>query len=383
MKKILMLNYEFPPLGGGAGNATYNISKELVKMGYDVTVLTSGWDGGEREEIQEGIRIQRVFSWRKGIHDCGLRGAFSFLFFASWKLLSLRMKAKYDLVHYFFSLPTGLLSFLPWSFRNAPKVVSLRGSDVPHYDKQNRTVYSLSLCLRPLNRRVWKNADKVVALSNSLRATALRTSPGLQIEVISNGVNTELFRPEPIRKDPSQSLRLITVARLVRRKGVEHILKALAQINDKSINLLVVGTGSDRLFLKKLCAELKLDDAVDFFGYCPRAELNRLYNSADLFILPSRSESFGMAFAEAMACALPVIGTKTGGIVDLIDHGEGGILVEPANVEEIAQAILKMKNSPQMRLEMGRKNREKILRKYSWRSVAEQYLEIYKVAGSQ
>ncbi len=378
MKKILMLNYEFPPLGGGAGNATHNISRELVKLGYDVSVLTSGCRGDKADEIKDGVRIYRVISWRKGIHDCGLRGALTYLIFASMKLFSLRIKERYDLLHYFFSIPTGLLSFLPWSFLKVPYIVSLRGSDVPHYDKHNRVVHILGLILQSINRRIWTNASRVIALSSSLRQTALRTSPDRKIEVISNAIEADHFKPDGGASASSDTFKLITVSRLINRKGIDHILRALSGIDDGNIRLLIVGTGNYKQALEKLCSDLGLNGRVEFHGSCPRLELTRLYNGADLFILPSLAESFGMVFAEAMACGLPVIGTRTGGIVDLITHQEGGLLVEPANVEEIQEAIILMKNSPELRLEMGRKNREKILRDYCWDNIASQYADVYK-----
>ena len=80
-----MLNYEFPPMGGGAGNATDNISKEMAKMGHEVTVLTSGYGDLPKFEIEDGVKIYRVFSWRKGIHDCGFRGAYTYLLSAAIK----------------------------------------------------------------------------------------------------------------------------------------------------------------------------------------------------------------------------------------------------------------------------------------------------------
>ena len=104
--KILMLNYEFPPMGGGAGNATDNISKELVKMGHDVTVLTSRYSKQKKIEVKDGVKVHRVFSLRKGIHDCGFRGAYTYLISASMKLLQLKKKDKYNILHYFFSLTT-------------------------------------------------------------------------------------------------------------------------------------------------------------------------------------------------------------------------------------------------------------------------------------
>ena len=374
-----MLNYEFPPMGGGAGNATDNISKEMVKMGHDLTVLTSGYGDLPKFELKDGVKIYRVFSWRKGIHDCGFRGAYSYLFSAAFKLLSLKKTDQFDIIHYFFSLPTGLLSLVPWAFRRTPYIVSLRGSDVPYYDIYNSKVHFFNLALKPVNKYIWKKAKRVIALSESLKTTALKSATNQPIGVIPNGVETELFKPNSNGRQPGKQLRLITVSRLIKRKGIDHILKALAELRDEKISLLIVGTGSYEDYLKELCSKLKLNDIVNFYGYCPREELPKLYNNADVFILPSLAESFGLVFAEAMACGLPIIGAKTGGIVDLVLK-ENGILVEPGGIDEIKEAIVEMrKKSNDMMQNMGKANRRRIDMYYSWKDVAQKYLDLYNL----
>jgi glycosyltransferase involved in cell wall biosynthesis len=375
--KILMLNYEFPPMGGGAGNATDNISKEMVKMGHEVTVLTSGYGNLPKFELKDGVKIYRVFSWRKGIHDCGFRGAYTFLFSAAMKLLDLRRHNNFDIVHYFFSLPTGLLTFIPWAFRRTPYIVSLRGSDVPYYDVYNRKVHLFNLLLRPVNKCIWKKAKRVVALSEGLKDTALKSAPNQSIGVIPNGVETELFKPNPGGRQSNEKLRLITVSRLINRKGIDHILMALKDLRDKDITLLIVGTGSYELHLKQVCHEFGLDDVVSFNGYCPRERLPKLYTKSDVFILPSLAESFGIVFVEAMACGLPIIGGKTGGVPYLVKE-ENGILVEPGNVTEIKEAIVKIKGSIELRRSMGQRNREKVVKDFKWNSVASKYVKVYE-----
>jgi glycosyltransferase involved in cell wall biosynthesis len=266
---------------------------------------------------------------------------------------------------------------VPWAYQGTPYIVSLRGSDVPYYDVYNRNVHLSNLILKPVNKAIWKKADSVVALSNGLKKTALQSAPDQRIEVIPNGVETALFMPDPNKRLAGKQFRLITVSRLINRKGIEHTLHALAQLRDKNITYLIVGTGSYESFLKNLCHKLGLDDVVTFYGYCPRQELPKLYNKADAFILPSLAESFGIVFAEAMSCGLPIIGGRTGGVPDLIQE-ENGILVEPGNVESIKNAIIALKNNERLRSRMGMENRKKVVTHYSWEGVAAKYVAYYK-----
>ena len=375
--KILLINYEFPPMGGGAGRATYNLAEELVNLGHTVDVITSKIKGEADEQRIEGFTVFRVPSWRKGIHDCGLRGALTFVFFAAFRLRQLVKENNYDVLHYFFGLPTGFLSLLPGKHQSIPYIVSLRGSDVPHYDIYNTRLQWAHALLKPVTRRIWKRAKKVVAVTDSLKETAHETARDQEIIVVPNGVDTDLFKPKETFEESDEVFKLICVTRLIERKGVEHLLEALAELKDKTIALSIFGTGSHENFLKNLCSNLLLNDQVIFYGYCPWEELPRYFAINHAFVLPSLAEAFGNAFAEAMACGLPVIGGNSGGIRDLVQKGSG-ILVEPGNVEEIKQAIITLKNSKQLRGKMGRINRQRIQEEYSWPRVAERFVRIYQ-----
>lgn len=376
--KILLLNYEFPPLGGGAGRATYNLARQLARDGHQVDVLTSKSPGDPYEERVEGFMVYRVRSLRKGIHECGLLGAFSFVLYGLPPFLKLTQNQDYDLLHYFFGLPTAFLTLLPGKHRRIPYVLSLRGSDVPGYDPYNLKLALFHQLLKPLTRRIWNRARTVAALSHSLRRTALETVPECSMAVIPNGIDTRLFSP-PVKRPPSNGdLRLITVCRLLERKGIQHLLQALSEMHDPSVRLLIVGTGNYEESLKSLCVKLGLNGSVNFFGYCPSENLRELYGRHDVFVLPSLAESFGLVFLEAMACGLPVIGTKIGGIPDIV-QAENGILVEPGDIPAIGTAIRRMKDYVSSRKEMATRNRQRVLDHFTWKMVMEDYLRIYQM----
>jgi glycosyltransferase involved in cell wall biosynthesis len=374
--RVLILNYEFPPMGGGAGYASYNLSKQLARRGHDVTVLTSRYGDQAKQETQDNIRIIRCLSWRKSIHDCGLRGALTYLLSSAVALIPLKMWNDFDVLHYFFSFPTGLLSYLPYAFRKVPYIVSLRGSDVPGYDPYNKKIEMLHGLLLPLNKGVWKSAARVVALSNSLRNLAQAKLPQKKMEIIPNGIESDLFFPDRCIADDNGTYRFITVSRLVNRKGIDLVLHALAELKDDTIELLIVGSGNYEGQLKRLVHELDLEKSVRFYGYCLREKLPDLYNTACAFILPSRAESFGMVFVEAMACGLPVIGAKTGGVVDLVDE-DCGILVDNDDVEQIKQAIVQIKQSGKLRHSMGACGQKRAETHFTWEAVADRYEQIY------
>lgn len=379
---VLVVNYEFPPLGGGAGRGTYNLARELAANGHTVDVLTSRASDAQKIELVEGFNVHRVRSYRKGIHDSGFRGAFTFLLFAIPVFLRLSARRNYDLVHYYFSLPTGLLSLLPGKHRKIPYVVSLRGSDVPNYDIFNKSLQFAHKLLLPITRKIWRQSAQVVALSNDLAQTAAEVDDEVQIKIIPNGIESDLFVYDPglkmhaRKQHPTDRVQLICVTRLVERKGVQILLKALQQLDD-SLFLTVVGEGNYAAELRVLASGLELDSKVRFHGYCPREELVALYNASDIFVLPSMAEAFGMVFVEAMSCGLPVIGAQVGGVPDIIKENNG-ILVPPGSVEDLAMAIQSLATDPERRKKLGQANRLKAVEQYSWQSVMGRYEAVYR-----
>ncbi|HEV7706467.1 MAG TPA: glycosyltransferase, partial [Gemmatimonadaceae bacterium] len=233
--RILLLNYEYPPLGGGAGIASAALAQRLAARGIVVDVVTSRPDGVKDTERQAGLpsvtaapnlTLYRVRSRRRGVHQAGFFGAGSYLYSAIPVARKLLRSHRYDIVHIYFSLPTGaLIPALPLG--DIPVVVSLRGSDVPGYDERNPRLVMAHRMLRPLTRWIWKRAARVVPVCDSLGLLARDTSPSLEYSVIGNGVDLDLFRPGAREeKRESGPLRCLAVGRLIERKGFADVLRA-------------------------------------------------------------------------------------------------------------------------------------------------------------
>lgn len=377
--RVLLLNYEFPPVGGGAGYATANIASCLVDMGIEAEVLTSRINGENDGERVNGVRVHRVPSWRNSIHDCGLRGAYTYVLAAALKRRKLLSDRKYDLEHYFFSLPTGLLTLLPTFERPMPYIVSLRGSDVPGYDPSNRKVERLHALLKPVTRRIWRRARRVVALSEALADIAKETAPDVDIKVIPNGIDTEHFSPSG-QRTPHQEIRLITVARLLERKGIHTILEACARPTILPVKLDIVGTGPYERELRQLAGTLGLSERVRFLGYVPNEDLPKHYRRADIFVLPSSTESFGLVFAEAMSCGLPIAASNVGGIPETVRDGIDGLLCPPNDAEALRQNIERLISSKSTRESISTSQRQRILKHYPWEHIAAEYATVYRSA---
>jgi glycosyltransferase involved in cell wall biosynthesis len=362
----------------------------LAARGVQVDVVTAGTGTAadrctaqSRHDAFEhpSLRVFRVRSSRTGVHQARIGDAASYLIAALPLIRQLMRIHTYDTIHVFFSLPTGAL--LPLlDLRGTPVVVSLRGSDVPGYDLHNRTLQVTHSLLAPLTRWIWRRADRVVAVCESLGQLALQTCPDLRYSVVPNGVDLSLFHPRTDSRQPGP-IRCLAVARLIERKGLGDLIRAMALLERGRFQLEIVGGGSDEMVLRDLAAEHGLTEEVRFLGPLPRAEVARRYREADLFTLPSAAEAFGNVFAEALASGLPIVGSSIGGIPDLVEHGTNGLLVQSGNIEALAGAIRYLADDPGMRQEMAQRNRAKAEANLEWSQVTRRYLATYEAIQSR
>ena len=369
--RILMLNYEFPPLGGGASNANFYLLKELAKKkDLKIDLITSSVDKFKKEKFSSNINIYYLdigknnqnphFQTNKELLVYSLKS-----YFFARKLLK---KNNYNLVHAWFGIPCGFIATL----LGKPYIVSLRGSDVPFYNSRFKNLDKYFF--RYLSKLIWKKAKTVIANSQGLKELAQKTAPNQEIQVIHNGVDTNEFKFSKT-KEKSRNLRILCVARLIRRKGIDYLIKALGKLKNQGFILTIIGDGKERESLVSLAKKLKIDSKVKFLGPVPHPEIIKYYQQNDIFILPSLNEGMSNTVLEAMACGLPIIATNVGGSRELVK--DNGFIVKPKSILEIKNAIENYLNKHSLLLEQGKISIE-IAEKMSWQDVTKQYLEIYK-----
>ena len=211
-----------------------------------------------------------------------------------------------------------------------------------------------------------------------------------KIQVVKNGTDPHFFSPkdtEALGKELKVENKkvILSICRLVPRKGMDLVLHALNEIVSRNPNVvyLVGGSGPDSFRLKRLCDTLDLQDHVKFLGRIPEEELPYYYSLADVFVMPAKSdppdvEGFGIVFLEANACKTPVIGSKSGGIPDAIVDGETGLLVDENNTEQLTKAIWKLITNDELSRQMGEAGRKRILSEINWDTSAQKILEVMR-----
>ncbi len=377
-KRILLLAYEFPPLGGGVATAVKHLLEELAQhKNLEIDLITSSLRNTlEVEKISANCGIYKVPIGPKSAERYQRQSLLEmgrFICNASKQAKQLQELRKYDLVHSF-GYPGPWTAYYLWRRYSLPYLVSLRGVDVPFY---NPRFALLDWLARPVVSCLWGQARAVIANSRGLRDLAMRTNDKLDYQIISNGVDTKFFQSQ----SEGTKFKKFTVTAggtiMGRKKGLNYLIEGFAEFAEgkKDVELLLIGEGDLREELQTQVATLQIKDKVKFVGRKDKTWLGENLGKCHAFCLPSLSEGMSNATLEAMACGLPIILTPVGGSQELL--GSNGFLVPQADPAEIASSLELLYADKQLRISMGQESRKRA-EKMSWQKVAKEYEEIYE-----
>ncbi len=371
--KILMINYEFPPIGGGAGQAHLSILKQYTrKSELQVDVLTSAPKPGlVTQKLSNNVTIYTIGVHKKNLHFWRKIEVFEWVLRAIPRYRHMLNENQYDLVHAFFGLPTGWLCYK--TAHRLPYIISLRGSDVPGGHARLQLEYKL---LGPLLKRIWNNASALASCSEGLKERSLRFLPSAKIDVIPNGVDLDRFHPA-INKELSGELKLLTVGRLSGTKRYEMLVDAVEILNkmEKKVRLTISGGGGLLEQLKTIIEQKKLKNIINLTGRIEAEKMPDIYRSHDMFVSATMQEGMSNAMLEAMASGLPIITTKCEGCDELIS--DNGIVVQKDTAQGLADEIIRLSADQQLYKKMCAAARRKA-ENFGWDKVAEQYLKLYQ-----
>ena len=358
--RILILNSEYPPIGGGAGNASANIARWFVAFGNQVEVVTAHFDGLPRLETRDGVTIHRIPALRRKQDRSGALEQLAFIASGSACTLGLAQRFKPDVTLAFFGMPSGAIAWLLKALYRIPYVVSLRGGDVPGFRPYDFKVFHK--LIGPFLRVIWHAASGVIANSHGLGSLARAFDSTIEIPIIPNGVDGSRF--DAGQRDWSAP-RILSAGRVVYQKGLDLGMRALAQLQDLDWRWYIAGDGPQMAHLKSLARELGIGERVTFLGWQSQADLAQGYHRANLFLFPSRHEGMPNAVLEAMSSGLPVVATRIAGNEELVLDGETGVLVRPEDVDSLRDGLRGLIADADKRERMGHASRLRVEREYS------------------
>lgn len=367
--RLLFLNYEYPPLGGGAANATRHLLDVwAAHQELEVVLICSSPNVALIEHPHENVRIERLdIGKRGGLHYQTQMDLLRYAWRAWRRSRQLLREEHFDGCLAFFGIPCGFIA----SRLGLPYIVSLRGSDVPFYNP--RFALLDRLLFQRLSHVIWRHAACVVANSVGLSTLAKLSAPEQRIEVIPNGVDTDCFHPSPAAPD---GFEILCVARLIPRKGIADLIRAVAALPPVA-RLSLIGDGTEGESLKLLAAGLGISERVRFLGSLPHNELPAHYRAAHVFALPSTNEGMSNTVLEAMASGLPLVLTDTGGTAELLEAGANGFVAPMGDPAGLARALLRYLEDPELARAHGARSRQKA-ESMRWKQSADAYLRLFE-----
>lgn len=366
-ERALVFSFNYPPLDGGISRLCAELVSGLHRRGIGVEVLSQrrAAAGSDVPPVPT-VRVPMLRPWRE---------------LAAWRQLRSRDPVKPAICGVWY--PEGLLATLAGV---RPLVVLAHGLELnPTRQRWRRGLW------RWLLRLVLGRAALVVANSRYTADLARRVAPGARLVALPLGVNHRRFCPGNRRSArrrlalPEDKRVIVTVSRIIANKGHRLVLTALASMPEDhraQLVYLVAGQGPDRQLLEREADNLGLGSVVRWLGYVAEADLPQLYHSADLFVLCTRQdrghaevEGFGLAFLEAQACGIPVVGTRTGGIPDAVEEDRGGWLIDQDDVGALTAILSRLVASPAVFGRMGLEARQRVEREYTWDHYTERFIE--------
>lgn len=297
-----------------------------------------------REEIRNGIRVLHP----RYAHLPGVG-----MYLAPWSLFHAARRAidglraqgdDFDVIdaHYFY--PDGVAAAMLGRHYGKPVIISALGSDItqlPRYAWPRRLI-----------RQAAARSYAMISVCETLRNDMIRLGlPGARIHALRNGVDLELFYPEPYVHARSalgiESYTLLSVGHLIERKGHDKVIAALPQL--PGVRLLIAGDGPERGQLETLCHQLGVQDRVGFVGLQSQAQLRRLYSAADALVLASNREGWANVLLEAMACGAPALASDVGGTAEVVRCHAAGLLLKTNSAHGVADAVRRLRADPPSR----------------------------------
>ncbi len=371
--KILMLNHEFPPVGGGGAPVTLELCKHLVRTGHAVDVVTMHYGDLPKFEEIEGVRIYRTAAIRKRPNICYTHEMATYLPGAIGKTLRLAKNNKYDIIHCHFIIPGGPLALLVGKLTKIPYIVTAHGSDVPGFNP-DRFQWQHKFT-KPILKAVCKNAVMLTSPSRYLRNLILNNIGHYDIRHVPNGIDLDNFKLDMAK--PKENIILAT-GRLLKRKGFQTLIKAVRDA-ELPFEVHIAGEGPYRTKLEELAENSRTK--IIFHGWLEQGsrQLMDLYERASIYVLPSSRENASIALLEAMAAKCAMITTNVSGCPETV--GDSGFLIDFEDSDKLREILVTLGRDKKLLSEYSEKSYARLLENFLWDKIVAKYVEIYRQAS--
>lgn len=349
--KILLLCYEYPPVGGGGGRVAAQVAAKLALRGHQIRVVTAGMDHLPRREVRDRVEILRPRSFRRREDTCTVPEMG--LYVATNLLPVLREARRWhpDVIHAHFAVPTGPVALATRLLTGVPYVLTAHLGDVPGGVPEQTD--HLFRRLGPFLGPIWRKAQAVTAVSRFVADLAAKAY-GVHPMVIHNGVESVAFAGFEIHSP----CRIVMAGRLSIQKNPLLAIAALALIKETDWSLDVIGDGPLRIEMEAAAQRLGVAGRVHLHGWLSESDVAQVMARCDILLMTSLHEGLPMVAIEALQWGLAIVGSQIGGLRDVVDEGRNGFLCE-LTATGFADKLKRLVTTPTLLEQMRRASREK------------------------
>ena len=370
--KILVLIHEFPPIGGGGGPIARDLSLQWVKAGHQVRVVTARFGDLPARKNIEGLDVVRLDCHRTESFRAKMKAMIGYVSAASRYCLFNCMDFQPDLIHVHFAVPNGPAAMIAAKKMKVPYVITAHLGDIPGASPEKTKKWFRYIL--PLTPPIWKNAARVIAVSEFSKAMALKTY-NVPIDVIPNGIDYEKIKNPAV--EPHDTPEIVFAGRFVPQKNLVQIIKTLSEVKDLNWHATLIGDGQDKDMLFSLCKERGLEERISFPGWKTPEEVIGIFHRSDILFMPSLTEGLPVTGIQGMASGLALLLSNAGGNPEIISEGSNGFIHAPDDTEAYAHDLKLLLTDREKLLSMRRNSVEQAAA-FDIRKIAEEYLKVFQ-----
>ena len=372
--RILVLCYEYPPLGGGGGRVAQSIAVQMAARGHEVRVQTAALGWKSAIENDQGVEVFRTASGRRKADTCSVPEMGLYCATSFFPTLRHIREWKPDVIHVHFAVPTGALAWAVHCLTGMPYVLTAHLGDVPGgVPEQTDRLFKM---IGPIASQIWRLAAGATAVSTFVQELAEKAYHR-PVTRILNGID---LRERPAPPGAVRPMRhLVFVGRFNPQKNLPLLINALAHLPARNWRATIVGDGPDRATVEGLIEKHQLRDRITLPGWQTSAQVAAILDDADVLCMPSASEGMPVAAVEALKHGLAIVASDIPGVRDVVEHGVNGYRL-PLD-DSYARKLGDLLESDETLQAMKHASWEKA-RQFDITAIADQYEDVLRKAAA-
>lgn len=369
---ILVLIHEFPPIGGGGGPIARDLSLQWVKAGHHVRVVTAAFGDLPAYEVMDGLEVVRLKSHRTESFRAKMGAMIGYIAAASRYCVFGCKDFKPDLIHVHFAVPNGPAAMIASRKMGVPYVITAHLGDIPGASPEKTKKWFRYI--QPFTPPIWKNAARVIAVSEFSRKMALKTYD-VPIDVIPNGIDyAKIKNPEIVGHGTPE---IVFAGRFVPQKNLTQIITSLAEVKDLRWHATLIGDGQECTAIENLTTELGLKERIAFPGWKTPEEVVEIFHHSDILFMPSLTEGLPVTGIQGMASGLALVLSNAGGNPEIVKEGVNGFVHAPDDTAAYAATLRRLLENPDELLQIRRSSLTAAA-DFDIRKTAEAYLKVFE-----